>query len=161
MIESAPYQRIIAKIHTILPESSIIGMMLEHQENYEVVCSTHSGIQQHDPLSWEVLGTSFVYKEDVAAQSILLNEAMKAWIDQLNWTEREQIVETIFDMLDEVGIKTVDDFYHSKWKSIQALLQVKNKLSPERQQLFQKAVKLLWVEGNKAMRRMKRTEAKK
>ena len=61
MIESEAYQQMLPKIKTILPESSIIGMLLEHQEDYEVVESSQSGIQQHDAMSWEVLGPSFVY----------------------------------------------------------------------------------------------------
>ena len=78
IVESAAYQRVLPKIHTILPESSIVGMLLEHQEAYEVVRSSNSGIQQHDAMSWEVLGTSFVYVREVAAQSLMLDETMKA-----------------------------------------------------------------------------------
>ena len=72
IVESAAYQRVLPKIHTILPESSIVGMLLEHQEAYEVVRSSNSGIQQHDAMSWEVLGTSFVYVREVAVQSLML-----------------------------------------------------------------------------------------
>lgn len=77
MIQSKEYQRMLPKIKTILPESSIVGMLLEHQEKFEVVKSSQSGIQQHDAMSWEVLGSHFVYVEEVAPQSILLDETMK------------------------------------------------------------------------------------
>ena len=59
MIQSKEYQRMLPKIKTILPESSIVGMLLEHQEKFEVVKSSQSGIQQHDAMSWEVLGSHF------------------------------------------------------------------------------------------------------
>lgn len=153
MIESEAYQRMLPKIHTILPESSIVGMLLEHQESYEVVRSSHSGIQQHDAMSWEVLGTSFVYVKEVAAQSIILDETMKTWLYQLDGEEREQIVETVFGMLEEANIKTVDDFYHSKWKKVQELMKAKSRLPAERQKLFSKALKLLWSAGNKTMKK--------
>jgi glutamyl-tRNA reductase len=55
-------------------------------------------------------------------------------------------------MIEKVGIRTVDDFYHSKWKKIQELMKETSKLSPERQKLFSRALKLLWTEGNKAMK---------
>ena len=42
----------------------------------------------------------------------MLDETMKAWIYQLNGEEREQIVDTVFGMLEAADIKTVDDFYH-------------------------------------------------
>ena len=76
VVESANYQKMLPVIKTILPESSIVGMLLEHQESFEVVKSSQSGIQQHDITSWEVLGTSFVYASQVAVQSILVDEGM-------------------------------------------------------------------------------------
>ena len=153
MVESRAYQSMLPRIKTILPESSIVGMLLEHEESYEVVKSSQSGIQQHDAMSWEVLGTTFVYVSEVAQKSILLDEAMKTWLRQLSREEREQIVETIFLMLEEAQIKTVDDFYNSKWKKVQELLKAKSKLSEESQKLFGKALKLLWSTGNKTVQR--------
>ncbi len=153
MIESPEYQRMLPKIETILPESSIVGMLLEHQESYRVVRSSHSGIQQHDAMSWEILGNSFVYVEEVAAQSVLLDETMKAWLYQLDGEEREQIVDTIFGMLEAANIRTLEDFYRSKWKKVQELLRAKSRLPEDRQKLFARALKLLWSEGNKTVKK--------
>lgn len=153
VVSSEAYQRMLPKIKTILPESSIVGMLLEHQESFEVVKSSQSGIQQHDATSWEVRGTSFVYGSQVAVQSILVDKTMKAWLYQLDGEERHAIVDTIFYMLEEANIKTVDDFYNSKWKKVQELLKAKSRLPEETQKLFSKALKLLWSEGNKTVRK--------
>ena len=153
VVESDAYQRMIPKIKSILPESSIVGMLLVHQDSYEVVKSSETGVQQHDAMSWEVLGTSFVYVEKVAAQSILLDETVKTWLGHLDMEQRHQIVETAFSMLEEAGIHTVDDFYHSRWETIQKLMKAKNGLAPETQQLFSEAFKLLWKTGNEMVRR--------
>ena len=153
MVESEEYQRMIPKIKTILPESSIVGMLLEHQEDYEVVRSTESGVQQHDAMSWEVLGPSFVYVEHVAKESVLWDETMKAWLYQLSNEEREEIVDTVFGILEEANIQTIDDFYRSKWKVVQDLMKAKSKLPEETMRLFTKALKLLWSEGNKTVKK--------
>lgn len=153
IIESEEYQRMMPKIVSIMPESSIIGMLLEHQDDYAVVLSTQKGIQQHDTMSWEVLGKSFVYAQDVAAKSVMLDEALKAWMYQISWEERELLVETIFSVLEEAQIRTVDDFYRVKWKTLQEVMKKRTKLPPETQQLFAKTLKLLWREGNKTMKK--------
>lgn len=153
MIQSREYQRMLPKIKTILPESSIVGMLLEHQEKFEVVKSSQSGIQQHDAMSWEVLGSHFVYVEKVAPQSILLDETMKKWIFQLTKEQREEIVDTVFSMLDDAKIYTVDDFYNSKWKKVQELMKAKSKLSPETQELFSQALRMLWKTGNQTVKK--------
>lgn len=160
MVESAAYQKMLPKIKTILPESSIVGMLLEHQEAYEVVKSAESGIQQHDAMSWEVLGTSFVYVEHIAAESLWLDETMKAWLYQLSTEEKEAIVETVFSMLEEAHIRTVDDFYTSKWKRVQELMRAKSRLPEENLKIFSKALKLLWTEGNKTVRKTVRQAMK-
>ena len=152
IVESEAYQQMLPKIKTILPESSIVGMLLEHQERFEVVKSSHNGIQQHDMMSWEVLGTSFVYVNQVAVQSIMVDQTMKACLSQLNSEERQQIVDAVFHMLEEADIRTIDDFYNSKWKKMQELMKAKSKLSDEKQKLFSKALKLLWNEGNKTVK---------
>ncbi|MGN0142892.1 MAG: DUF2974 domain-containing protein [Roseburia sp.] len=144
MVESEAYQRMLPKISTILPESSVVGMLLEHQENYEVVKSSQSFIQQHDAMSWEVLGTSFVYVDGLAVQSIQLDETLKNWLEQLTNQEREQIVTTIFELLDAADIQTVDDFYHITWKRLQELMRAKSRLPEETHKLFSRAMKLLW-----------------
>lgn len=153
MIQSKEYQRMLPKIKTILPESSIVGMLLEHQEKFEVVKSSQSGIQQHDAMSWEVLGSHFVYVEEVAPQSILLDETMKKWIFQLTKEQREEIVDTVFSMLDDAKIYTVDDFYNSKWKKVQELMKAKSRLSPETQELFSQALRMLWKTGNQTVKK--------
>lgn len=151
--ESSEYRQLLPKVRNIMPESSIVGMLLEHRGSYEVVKSTGRGAQQHDEMSWEVLGTGLVYAEDVAAESILLDETMKKWIDQLDYEERREIVETVFDLLEEAQIHTVDDLYHCKWKQLQEILRAKSRLPEETQQLFSKALKLLWNAGNRTLKR--------
>lgn len=153
MVESAEYQEMLPRIKTILPESSIVGMLLEHEEDYEVVKSSNSGIQQHDAMSWEVLGANFIHVDAVAQQSVLLDETMKNWLRQLDIEQREQIVNTVFSMLEEAKIRTVDDFYHSKWKAVQELMKAKSELPPENQKLFARALKLLWKTGNDAVKK--------
>ena len=150
-LESEAYQEMLPKIVAILPESSVVGMLLEHEEKCKIVRSLKSGIGQHDAMSWEVLGTQFVYAGRLAEQSILLDQTMKAWLGQLTREEREQIVETMFGMLEEAQIETVDDFYHSRWKTVQEFMKAKSKLPEETQKVFTKAMKLLWSEGRKTL----------
>lgn len=161
MLKSAEHQEMLPRIHTILPESSIVGMIMEHEEEYEVVRSANSGIGQHDAMSWEVLGCGFLRAPSVAQQSILLDEAFKSWLSQLDKAQREQIVDAAFTLLDEAGIRTVDDFYRSRWKTVQELLRARESLPEETKELFSRALKLLWKAGNDALRKNVKVNSKK
>ena len=53
------HKPVAGKITTLLPESSVVGMLLEHEEAYQVVRSTQVGLMQHDGFSWQVKGERF------------------------------------------------------------------------------------------------------
>ena len=60
MISIEGYERIKSRIFTFLPQSSVVGLLLEHVDDYKVVKSTNSGPMQHDVFSWEVMGAGIV-----------------------------------------------------------------------------------------------------
>ena len=151
MVDSEAYQEMVPKIRTIIPESSIVGLLLEHEEEFQVVKSTNVGVGQHDAMSWEVLGTHFVYTDKVAEQSLLLDETMKTWLVELDATQREIIVDAIFEMLDELNIRTVDDFTHLKFSDLQEANKLRKNLPPETQELLGHALKLLLKTGKTAV----------
>ena len=151
MIDSEAYQEMIPKIRTIIPESSIVGLLLEHEEEFQVVKSTNVGVGQHDAMSWEVLGTHFVYTDKVAEQSLLLDETMKTWLVELDANQREIIVCAVFEILDELNIRTVDDFTHLKFADLQEANKLRKNLPPETQELLGHALKLLVKTGRSAV----------
>ena len=52
------YQRIAPKICTLVPQYSLVGVLLSHDADFEIVKSTETGISAHNGYTWEVLGTS-------------------------------------------------------------------------------------------------------
>lgn len=151
MVDSEAYQEMIPKIRTIIPESSIVGLLLEHEEEFQVVKSSNIGVGQHDAMSWEVLGTHFVYTDKVTEQSIFIDETMKTWLLELDVNQREIIVEAVFEILDELNIQTVDDFTHLKFADLQEANKIRKNLPPETQELLGHALKLLVKTGKNAV----------
>ena len=50
------YLAIVPKIRTFVPQSSVIGMLLGHEEPYTVIQSKSIGLLQHDLYTWDVMG---------------------------------------------------------------------------------------------------------
>ena len=42
--ETPGHKRIASRIHTILPQTSVVGMLMEHEKRYQVVHSTYDGL---------------------------------------------------------------------------------------------------------------------
>ena len=133
IVESAAYQRVLPKIHTILPESSIVGMLFEHEEEYEVVKSSGSGAGQHDVMSWEVRGTTLVHLNHVDGKSMLVDKALKSWIGEMDEKQREVFVDALFGILDEADIRTVDDLANMNYTKFMELMKAKSSLDKETQ----------------------------
>ena len=131
VVASAAYQNLLPLITTIVPESSVVGRLFEHQEYYIVIKSENKGLKQHDAMSWEVLGNHFVHAVTPANQSLLANQAIREWITLIPREKRKEIVEAVFQILDAAGIETVDDFLTLKLKDIRTIIQTKKKLPRE------------------------------
>ena len=110
IIESPEFAAAEGKITTIVPQSSVIGMLLGHNDRYEVVESTvKNGLMQHDPFSWEVKGPRFLHLDELAPEGKRHNEVLAEWLDGISPEERRKFTDTVFGLLESTGAKTVGD----------------------------------------------------
>lgn len=122
-IESERYQEMKARIETWVPESSVVGMLLEHEEDYLVVKSSQSGILQHDATSWEVLGAEFIRLPAVKESSRRLAAGVKEWMRGLSPEELEEFGGRIYEVLTVTDAKTLADLNKDRWKNAAAIVQ--------------------------------------
>ena len=133
MLKDPGYLSMIPKIHTYIPESSVIGMLLEQEGDYRVIKSRQIGLLQHEPYSWEVMGGGFVLTQDISEGNRFANRAIKNWIRDMTKEDREILVESIFTLVRSGGASEVQDLLHPK--TIHALLKtLKN--NPKTQKLL-------------------------
>ena len=66
---SEKVEKVLPKVTRIIPEASVIGMLLNHQKDPLIVASTQKGILQHDAFTWEVMGPSFIEKESLTRRA--------------------------------------------------------------------------------------------
>ena len=109
LLHSPGYMRVRDRIHVLLPESAVVGRLLEHENNYEIVHSTALGILQHDAFSWQVQGNRILRAENMTAYSEYVHAVMHSWLEQLNEDQRREFLESVFDMLSALDAKKVDE----------------------------------------------------
>lgn len=103
------YRRILPRVVSTIPESSIVGMLLENDVEHTVVKSSQTGVLQHDALSWEVIGKTFVRAKSLSESSQLLDRTLKNWLLGLDQEEREEFVDVLFGILWSTGATTLED----------------------------------------------------
>ena len=144
-IDSIDYENTRGKIRTIIPQSSVVGMLLEHEESYEVIKSSQNGLLQHDSLSWEVMGGSFIHLDTITEESKFIDRTLKQWLGEMNAEERETFVTNLFDALTSTNAKTLTELNVDRKK----LRQAWNGLDSETRNTVFKCVKLLIKEKTK------------
>ncbi len=110
VLESEAFRRVEEKIHTYIPESSIVGMLLEHAEDYTIIDSTNRSLMQHEPLSWNVLGKKFIYLGQRTEAALLSDSVVREWLESMTIDERREFIDAIWSILSMGGkVKTLDD----------------------------------------------------
>lgn len=130
VLQTTGYQMICSKVKTYVPQSSIVGMLLGHEEAYTIVHSTTAGILQHDVYSWEVMQRCFTYLETVDAGSMWVDSTLKAWIAALSQEQKEMFIETIYALLSETQAKTVRELTENWFRNAMTILRSIGNLDP-------------------------------
>ncbi len=144
MLRFRGYQEIISRVHTFVPESSIIGMLMGHQGEYVVVKSAEKGLLQHDPYSWAVLGGDFVRLESVSIESKFWNKTLKSWLKSFTPEKREKFVDALFELLSMTQADQQGDVVFSPKNAFLTLQTLKDEEEETREAIFE-GLRLLWV----------------
>ncbi len=142
-MQFAEYQEMLPKIRTIVPESSVVGMLLGHEEEYDVVVSSQKGILQHDAATWEVQRNDFIYLESVSDTSMRLDKALKKWLSVQNEEQRRLFVEQIFALLEATGAKTTLELGAMGLKNANQVIRAMANMDPEVRQKLREFVRAL------------------
>ena len=128
---SAGYLRILPKVTSIIPDTSIIGLLLSSLSKHHVVKSTASGIMQHDGFSWCVSRNQFVP------------------------ATRRSFTDTVFTILEATGKETVSEISHEKMKSMEKMIGSMPFIPKEKQaELLRLAGQLLQIGGQAVLEQL-------
>lgn len=110
VLASEAYQSMRPRLCTFVPQSSLVGMLLGHGEDYHVIESTlKDGIFQHNPFSWPVLGTRFNHLPDLSDDGKRNERVMREWLGAMTFEDRRKMTDALFTLLGSSGAKTISD----------------------------------------------------
>ena len=133
----------IRKVHTYIPQSSVIGRLLNHQETYTVVQSIANGIMQHDLYSWQVMGSKFISLEEVTSGSLLVDKTIKDWVKEVSPKQRAQFVEVLFEILNITESTTLEDLSNKKIATTRLLVKRYQSIEDDNKELISKTIHAL------------------
>lgn len=143
-VKGASFEGFKDRIHTIVPKSSVVGMLLGHGEDYEVVDSRQTGIFQHDPFSWEVLGPAFVHLDDVSRGSRFADRTLREWIGSMDISQRKKFVDGLFEIVDAAECATLTELSEDKLKKAVKIAKSWKNFDEDTKKTIQRTIQLLF-----------------
>jgi hypothetical protein len=138
---SAAYQAIAPRIISLLPQNSLVGVLLSQHKPYQVVYSRAVGLLEHNPFSWEVERQShaFVRRKELSRTSLMMDETMDEWLARMSLDERRTFADTLYEVLSASESKTLGELVKNPRRSAERMLKAMKGIDP----MTRKAVRQL------------------
>ena len=151
IIASEEYQSILPRILSFVPESSVVGMLLNSDTERSIVKSSVSGIMQHMSYNWEVKRDSFDMTDEFTRSGTVVNKAITSWIDELSDDDRRTFTEAVFGVLEAPEKDTLKEILKGKWAAYSSMFRALHNMPPEQQTVLKEAVRKLAKSGKDAI----------
>ena len=149
VVDDPAYKMVADRIDAFVPVSSIVGMLMEHEEDYKVVDSSEFSIMQHEGFSWKVKRDGFVLVDDIDNFSRTLSTSVKMWLTKVGEADRKEIVDAMFAVFEEAGIVDFMELANLDVRKAGALLKASAKVQHKQRELVVRLIKLFIEESTK------------
>lgn len=143
VLQTDGYRAICNKVGTFVPQSSVVGMLLGHEEKYTIIHSEQLGIMQHDIFSWEVGRDGFACLTAVDNSSRFINYTLKAWIAEMDYKQRETFIDAIYAVLTETHAGTLDELSENWFENARTVIKSLKSLDEPTRKALSQAITLL------------------
>ena len=132
IMNTGEYKRILPKVISIVPDTSVIGMLLTSKVRHQVVKSSESGLSQHDGQTWQVERNRFVSAE-LTELAEYIRSTQKDWLSKIDDESRESFVNILFSIFEATGIGTFGAMKGDMLKSIESMMTFMGQLPKDKQ----------------------------
>ncbi len=135
VLQTEGYKRVLPRMISIVPETSVIGMLLETEDERHVIDSSAAGLIQHDGFTWQVQRNRFVTAKASHA-GIVIDQSVRKWLAGMSDEDREIMTDTAFTIIEATGIESFLEVGGQKRKNLEAMYKALRALPKEQQARF-------------------------
>lgn len=140
ILGSEQFGRVKDRVHSFVPQSSVFGMMLEHDEDFSIVKSTNKSFMQHDVYSWQVSGKDFVYLDRRTNSSYFISHTLDGFLEKLTDEEKESFTQAFFSVLEASDNTDFREIQKTPFSSSAAMLRALKNLDKSKRGALGKAI---------------------
>lgn len=141
------YLAVLSKTEKIIPDSSLVGILLSSKAERKVIHSDVKGVMQHNPFTWSVLGDRFVPADERTAASLFMDDTLSRWANSLSDENKQNLVNSVFDSLEASGAQTLNEINNNKWSAYNSFIKAIAALEPDNKSDLADTLKKLLLSG--------------
>ena len=147
VLESEGYGRICDRIHTFVPQSSLIAMILGHKEPFIIIHSVDNQVfHQHNLYTWEVERDHLVGETDTTDTSKLFDNSLKNWLQAMEKPKRMMFVDGMYALSVQMNLKKLSDVKKiSMYERVKQTLTAMKTLDPETREVITEGIRLMFT----------------
>lgn len=142
---SPGYLRVAERIHSYLPQNSVVGVLLHQHKPFHVVRSKAISLFQHDAYSWvvEQAQPRFVREAALTRHSQMLDNVLDQWLEDMSLDDRRLFCDAIYEVLTAGDDQTLGELVRLDYRKAMSILKAMKDLPPQVGKALGQAIKLL------------------
>lgn len=140
-------------IISLLPQKTLVGILFQQPEPYQVVRSRALSLLQHDPYHWQVENLRFRPAKNLSLASQLMDDSLEKWLAALTDKDRELFVETLYDIVSAPQRDTLGGIVKGGLRSARQMLSALKDVPDDVMAQLQNMVGLLFTSAYQTMKK--------
>ncbi|MCI8341875.1 MAG: DUF2974 domain-containing protein [Firmicutes bacterium] len=144
LLTKRSYKEIYDRIHSYIPQSSVVGMLFACHDEYKIVKSRQFGLLQHNPFNWEVVGNKFVLCDKISEGSAFADSTFRDWVMKMDKNQKEKFVDALFEIIEASNATTLTELKEDGMKGYGAMIKSLTLADDETKSVLIKTLQLLF-----------------
>ncbi len=90
------YQKIAERVEHLVPQSSLVGMLLYSAPGTRFISNRNLWLVQHSPFTWDIDDDDFIYVSNLDHNAQARIAVIHSWLDDLSYEDRESFTEMLY-----------------------------------------------------------------
>ena len=138
---SPAFTRLGERVRTFVTQSSLIGILLWHNEPFTIIKSDSVSVFQHNVYTWQLMGGRFIELERRSGSSLFADDTLKRWLAQMPPQQREAFINGVFSVIAAGDGRNVVDLFEGH--NLMAMLRAAGSMDERTRCDVQEALRLL------------------
>ena len=150
MMSKEGYARIRDRICKIIPQSSLIGLMQERDNNYKVIHSSRWGIRQHNLFSWQIIDGE-IETDFLRDGAKFFADTLSKWLLEIDPESRQKAADIAYQIMTSCDADNRIDFMSNFMKNSGQILAALKDMDPDMAEVMKSLVDSLISEVRRSV----------